>query len=191
VGVNVSREWKISKEYWARAGGKEGEFEEPGHGVKASLSILALLVLLISCLFKNCQLQATYFMELMTDANGILVLLKFISEKTSECEKKGAGPEHSLAVSAVVMSLFLLCACCLSYPDRVEEFQFAFNSYLMFEKVPAQFHHPKVESYCHDMIKAQLPFFTEKMKEFGKAMRIAGEVYCKLTTKFPPKVLSK
>jgi hypothetical protein len=124
-----------------------------------------VLAVLIGCFFKNCPLQATYLIELLSDANGVLVLLKFISDKFVNQERPARGPFKAgtvglLAARAVEMSLHMLELVCLNYPDRIEEYLFGYNTYLMLGKLPACFSdRPQVERMSHHLIRAQFPYF--------------------------------
>lgn len=86
-------------------------------------------------------LQYSYFLQLISDANGILVFLKFLTDKFSGLENVRSGSPFSrggqtpgefreevmLTVYAVLLMLYTSCN---NYPEKIRSYLFEYNSYV-------------------------------------------------------------
>lgn len=86
-------------------------------------------------------LQYSYFLQLISDANGILVFLKFLTDKFAGLEGVKAGSpfrrgqlegiefreEVMLTVYSVLLMLYTSCN---NYPEKIRNYLFEYNSYV-------------------------------------------------------------
>lgn len=85
---------------------------------------------------RNAFLQYSYLIQLISDANGILVLLKFLTDKF---QLVGARPlsiydfdERFLTrvKSTIHNVLLLLLATCNNFTEKIKSFLFDYNSFV-------------------------------------------------------------
>ena len=90
--------------------------------------------------FKNNMfLQFTYFIQLMSDANGILVLLKFLTDKFSfgqiqpqEIYTKTVNFHHNFKCVLYTI-LQLLEMSCKNSPEKIKEYLLVYNGFVRVE----------------------------------------------------------
>ena len=88
-------------------------------------------------------MQYSYFLQLISDANGILVFLKFLTDKFtsldsiveqklfSRCKENdssfGFKEKTMLTIHAVLLMLYTSCN---NYPEKIRNYLFEYNSYV-------------------------------------------------------------
>lgn len=163
------------------------------HRIYTVASITSFFAFLLVHFKRNSFLQFSYLVQLISDANGILVLLKFLTDKF---QLAGARPSSLYAhderfllrvKSTIHNVLLLLMATCNNFTEKIKSFLFDYNSFvrrllfqLILKKLPGLFEEDATitELSCA-LLKLQIPFFTKKMKESSNNMKMIAEIYCK------------
>ena len=112
--------------------------ESDRHRMYTAWAITSFFGYLLVSFKQNTFLQYTYFIQLISDANGVLVLLKFLTDKFtfSEIVPLELYSKNSRFVDnfkkAIYTVLILLEATCKNSSDRIRNFLLVYNGFVLF-----------------------------------------------------------
>ncbi|KAM3145932.1 hypothetical protein pb186bvf_001910 [Paramecium bursaria] len=142
-------------------------------------------LLLLRKFRNNCKVQCSYLIQLITDAKGILGLLKFwerfnpalINATKQQCDQIS---ELQLVERCIQNILKFLYITCNNFPDKIYTFLIDYKEYLAIKKFPGYFpDNKKIRKYSYLLLKIQVVNFPKKNLKLGNTMKIISEVYCK------------
>lgn len=146
------------------------------HRIIVNFAITSFFLMLFKQFRNNCKVQCSYLIQLITDANGVLVFLKFFEKMSLQ---KVELLEH--VVQNLVKILYITCN---NYPDKINTYLIEYKEYLAIKKFPQQFpDNEKIKKYSHLLLKIQIQNFGKKNLKLGNTMKLVSEVYCKYKLK--------
>ena len=160
--------------------------DEARHRFVTGLSIAKLVLLLMKRFRLNHFLQFEYLTQLINDANGILVLLKFLNLEYIElCGASvfaGMGEIcRELLVERCLKEMLVICyKVNKGHPDRIQGNLVQFKSSLIFKKLLNKFGGTSLELPCLKILRIQVKYLTKKWKSYPSNMKIISEIYQKL-----------
>ncbi|KRW99807.1 hypothetical protein PPERSA_07884 [Pseudocohnilembus persalinus] len=155
------------------------------HRITACYNISSIFLFLLKKFKSNSIWQYSYLIQLITDANGVLVFLKFLTEKfnliPSLMRKMHNDSQKfkiflSYAVYQIQKLMFLTCN---NYPDKINKFLLEYNAHTILRKLPKFLKHPKVVKYGEKLLRIQIPLFSKQMRQQPQNMNILADIYCK------------
>ncbi|OMJ70830.1 hypothetical protein SteCoe_31105 [Stentor coeruleus] len=160
--------------------------DEARHRVVTGLFISKVLFLLIKRFRLNHYLQFQYLSQLINDANGILVLLKFLNLDFAEISKTSSLKDihetnRDFVIEKCLETMLKVCyKINKGHPDRIQANLVQFKSSLIFKKLMGKFITPKIEMPCLKLMRIQVKYLTKKWKSYPSNMKIISEIYQKL-----------
>lgn len=183
-GVDIRQEWQSPIALSAQE--DLNEMEEPRHRYIAGLYISKVLIKLLKRFRMSHHLQFEYLCQLINDANGVLVILKFLNLETPELSRslalKNLG--ELKRVDLIEKSLQTMLKICYKvnkgHPDRIQTNLIPYKSSLIFKKILSKFSNEKIEIPCLKNLRIQIKYLTKKWKSYPSNMKIISEIYQKL-----------
>lgn len=160
--------------------------DEARHRFITGLYISKLLLLLMKKFRLNHYMQAEYLSQLINDANGILVLLKFLNLESIDLCKLPIFPymgeiSRDLLIEECLSQMMILCyKVTKGHPDRIQANLIQFKSSLIFKKLLSKFPNTSLEIPCLKMLRIQIKYLTKKWKNYPSNMKVISEIYQKL-----------
>jgi len=123
----------------------------------------------------------------MVDANGVLVLLKFLNQDLSAIKfppetaifKEDSTNINKNLMSAVVKQMLkLLYSLCSKYPQRIKDFLVQYKAPLIMRKIHNKFPDEEIKHRTLKLIKIQVKYMPKRWRETN--MRIVTAIYNKL-----------
>jgi hypothetical protein len=105
---------------------------------------------------------------LINDANGILVLLKFLNLELNEISKVSVFPGfgevcREFIIEKCLKTMLIICyKVNKGHPDRIQANLIQFKSSLIFKKLLNKFSSEKVEIPCLKLLRIQVKYLTKK-----------------------------
>ena len=143
--------------------------------------ISKILLMLVRVFKKNSYMQSAYFGQLISDANGILALMKFLNQdftvETIEYQCIGVSPfKVKDCISDILLLLYLTCK---EYPLRIKSFLIYYKAPIILNKLCTLF--PDLKVISLKFYKVMIKYLPKKWKE--KNMAIVNTIYEKLNVK--------
>jgi len=160
--------------------------DEARHRYITAFAIGKVLLLLIKKFRLNHYLQFQYLSQLVNEASGSLVFLKFLNLDTPELPKRAVLPalrtvDRDLLVQKTLKVLTLVCyKVNKGHPDRITNNLVKFKSHLIFKKIFNKFPNKTLEVPCLKILRIQIKYLTKKWKSYASNMKIISEIYQKL-----------
>ncbi|CAD8069343.1 unnamed protein product [Paramecium sonneborni] len=155
------------------------------HRIVLNYVITEFLLLFLKKLRNNCKVQCSYLIQLITDANGVLVFLKFfekfnpqtISQTKIDYDQLNTQQILEQCVSNLVKLIYITCN---NFSDKINNYLIDYKEYLAIKKFPGMFpENKKIKKYSHLLLKIQILNFNKKNLKLGNTMKLISEVYCK------------
>jgi Domain of unknown function (DUF3402) len=178
-GVDISLEWENTYQYY-----KSSPINAPDEGLWHRLIVSHLIVKLLLNMVvrfkKNSYFQSAFLCQLISDANGILVLMKFINQDLKTAfEFKDLELDNIDMIESIENILKLLYVVCKEHTDRIKSFLILYKASIILSKLDVLF--PSISNSTLKMYKAMIKYLPRKWKE--KNMAIINQIYEKLTIK--------
>ena len=176
-GVDISLEWENIYQYYKLSPMNAAD-EGLWHRIVVSHLIVRLLLTMVVRFRKNSYFQSAFLCQLISDANGILVLMKYINQDL-KCELEF----NELKLDSINMTetieniLKLLYIVCKGHTDRIKNFLILYKASIILSKLDALF--PAISNSTLKMYKIMIKYLPKKWKE--KNMAIINQIYEKLT----------
>ena len=173
-GVDVKQEWQSPTLLYSQnlelyeGSSTNNSPDEARHRFIAGLYISKVLKILLKKFRLNHFFQFEYFSQLINDANGILVLLKFLNLECVDLSKSPVFPgmgelaRDSLIEKCLKTMLVICYKINKGYPDRIQANLIQFKSSLIFKKLLTKFPHSIVELPCLKILRIQIKYLTKK-----------------------------
>ncbi len=124
----------------------------------------------------------------MVDANGVLVLLKFLNQDLSVIKFPGemaifkgdsAAVCYKGLMSDIVKQMLKLLHClCCKYPERIKSYLVQYKAPLIMRKIHNKFSEEEIKLRTLKLIKIQIKYLPKRWRETN--MRIVSTIYEKL-----------
>ena len=113
------------------------------HRIISSNTISSFFLYLLKKFKINNIWQFSYLIQLITDANGILVFLKFLTEKFNQIPKEFSSlvSDHQMKFADLISNsvykiLKLMYLSCNSFPDKIRTFLLEYNAFVYYSTPP-------------------------------------------------------
>jgi Domain of unknown function (DUF3402) len=192
-GIDIKHEWEstiilMEQEPDLFSGSVPNNYvDESRHRVITGYSISKVILILLKKFRLNHYLQFQYLSQLINDANGILVFLKFLNLEFSDISKNPVFPSfqevprESLIENCLTTMLQVCYKTIKNHPDRIIANLIQFKSSLIFKKLLTKYHTEKIEIPCLKILRIQIKYLTKKWKTYPSNMKIISDIYQKLT----------
>jgi hypothetical protein len=185
-GVEVKQEWNSPLLLSNQEAYGEDHPDENRHRFITAFSISKVLRILLKKFRLNHFLQFEYLSQLVNDASGALVLLKFLNLDIPELPKtavfKALGEvDREVLIQKTLKALTFVCyKVNKSHPDRIQTNLVQFKSHLIFKKLLGRYPGKRLEIPCLKILRIQIKYLTKKWKSYASNMKIISEIYQKL-----------
>lgn len=184
-GVDIKQEWVSpllpkTEENW------QNSIDEPRHRYAAGFAISKVLLCLLKKFRLNHFLQFQFLGQLINEANGALVLLKFLNleipgiSKTPVFKVLGTMDRDKLVQKTLKTMIQVCYKVNKGHPERIQTNLVQFKSHLIFKKLLNRFPLNPVELPCLKILRIQVKYLTKKWKSYPSNMKIISEIYQKL-----------
>ncbi|CAK70684.1 unnamed protein product (macronuclear) [Paramecium tetraurelia] len=169
------------------------------HRIVLNYAITEFLLLFLKQLRNNCKVQCSYLIQLITDANGVLVFLKFFEKfNPQSISSTKIDYDQIMCKQFGEANLYYLQQFFRQNQQLPYRLQRICNGIVKFQlaikKFPGMFpENKKIKKYSHLLLKIQILNFNKKNLKLGNTMKLISEVYCKYkqNTKNENKNISK
>ncbi|KAL4452925.1 hypothetical protein ABPG74_002490 [Tetrahymena malaccensis] len=162
-------------------------------------NIISSFILLLAKKFKhNCVWQFSYLIQLITDANGVLVFLKFLTDKFQNINYE---IPYILSDKVVLMDVAgdtvykiskLMYITCNNFTEKISQYLIDYQAFFILKKLPQQFTMREVSKYCYKLMKLQIPMFDKRMLKSNQSyVKVISDLFCKVYPNFEPDKFTK
>ncbi|CAG9314854.1 unnamed protein product [Blepharisma stoltei] len=165
--------------------------EHTRHKFITGLYISKIFLLLMMRFKLNHIVQFSYLSQLMADANGILVFLKFLNQDFSgnEVIKTPALPcfseIHSEKIVEDCISTMLKVTYKLvkNHPERIKDNLIQYKSSLIFKRILNKLQVEEIQIDSLKLLRVQVKYLNKKWKSYPSNMHIISAIYHRLQNK--------
>ena len=160
--------------------------DELRHRYVTAFAIGKVLRLLLKKFRLSHYLQFQYLSQLVNEASGSLVFLKFLNLDTPELPKRAVLPalgdvDRDLLIQKTLKVITTVCyKVNKGHFDRITNNLVKFKSHLIFKKIFNKFPSRSLEVPCLKILRIQIKYLTKKWKSYASNMKIISEIYQKL-----------
>jgi hypothetical protein len=190
-GIDIKQEWQSAILLTSPSAEEQGFLglnhpDDSRHRIISGLYIAKVLWTLLQKFRLSHWLQFQYLSQLINEANGILVFLKFLNiDFTDLCKNSALKDQREVnrdqLVEKCLKTIMKVCyKTTKGYPDRIQNNLVQFKSSLIFKKLLGKFNSPRIEIPSLKILRIQIKYLTKKWKSYPSNMKIISEIYQKL-----------
>jgi len=179
------------------AGGEENPEGESGpaadysieidrHRTIVAKTITEIFLFLLRHFKASHIMQASYLSQLVVDANGALVILKFLNQDLAKLEfgtheaalpwlKDRIMSLEQVLDEAVVLLLKLMYKLCNRSPERIRSFLIQYKAPFIMKRIFNNFEDPECQKAALKLLKVQVKFLHRKWKSGN--MKVVSSIY--------------
>ena len=160
--------------------------DEFRHKYITAFAVGKVFLLLLKRFRLNHYLQFQYLAQLVNEASGALVFLKFLNLEIPELPRRAVLPaleglDGDLLIQKTLKVITTVCyKVNKGHPDRITSNLVQFKSHLIFKKLLNKYPSKGLEVPCLKILRIQIKYLTKKWKSYASNMKIISEIYQKL-----------
>lgn len=205
-GVSVNREWQaailLSKEHRENYAGLQAlwpcdceDCTEDRHKVESARHklllvhyVTLLLELLVDRFKANHAVQLSTLTQQIYDANGVLVMLKFMNQDFTQMPEIPSpalpcfsGGYMKRVIDRTLLSMMRICYCIVKpYPERIESNLIQYKAPLIMKRLYAKVEDEEVQLAALKLIKLQVKYQPRKWKTYPANLKFISAIYQRL-----------
>jgi len=205
-GLSVNREWQAallhSKDHKDKYAGMQVQWPcdcedctEERHKVESTRHklllvhyVTLLLELLVDRFKANHALQLSTLTQQIYDANGVLVMLKFMNQDFAQMPDVPAPALRSLpggymkrVIERTLLGMMRICYCIVKpYPERIESNLIQYKAPLIMKRLYSKIEAEAVQLAALKLIKLQVKYQPRKWKTYPANLKFISAIYQRL-----------